>query len=152
EDRPLQHFDAGRAEDGQSHLGSDSVDLDQLLEELQLRCGAEAKQSQLVLPDVRVDVQLDLAANRTHALAGSRRDTDQVADTPGLSHDLLAGRAHHLPTQVADHGAESCCRSRRLRTWHRAMARASAAWSSSPVSVLTWRASMRAICALSAMP
>src|SRR5438270_205988 len=68
QDRPLEHDDAGRAEDGQADLGPHAVHLDQLLEQLQLIRRGKAEQGELVLADVRVHVQLGLAADRAHLL------------------------------------------------------------------------------------
>jgi hypothetical protein len=153
QDRALEHRDAGGAQDRQADLRAHPVDLDEQLEQLQVLRSREAEERELVLPDVRVDVELDLVADGADLLAGRGRDAQQVADTTGLHDDLLARGAHDAASEVADHRpASTTVRRRRLRTWHSAIASASAACSSSLALVRTWSASMRAICVLSAIP
>src|SRR5262249_38223057 len=148
-----EHADAGGAQDREPDLGPHPVDLDELLEQLQFLRGGEAEERELVLADVGVDVQLDLAAGRPHPLARGGRDAEQVADPARLDHDLVGGGADPAAPEVADHlAARSMARRRRLRAWQSAIASASAECSSRREVARTWRASMRAIRALSAMP
>ena len=58
-DGALEDLQARGAQDVEANLRADAVDLDQHLEKLQLLDGGEAVESELVLADVGVDVQLD---------------------------------------------------------------------------------------------
>src|SRR2546430_15576707 len=60
-DGALQDLQAGGAQDVQTDLRSDPVDLDQHLEELELLDRSEAVEAELVFTHVRVNVQLDVA-------------------------------------------------------------------------------------------
>src|ERR1700687_5879732 len=143
--RSLEDLEARRAEDVQADLGSDTVDLDEHLEEIELLDRSESIKIELVLADVRVDVEVDLAARGRHLLTSDGAHADHVPDPTDVDHDEVGPSAAHRAGEVCD----QCAAARenwRLRAWQTAMAMASSAWSSSlPSGSLTCAPSMRAI-------
>src|SRR5260370_2245848 len=160
-DRPFQYLEARGAQDIEPDLRTDSIDLDQHLEHVQLGGRGEPIEGELVLSHVRVDVQLDLSAWGWQQLSRGRGDADHVADPADVDHHEVGARASHHAREMGDHwncalrapGGAATLVKRRLRPWQIAMAIASRACSASrPARIFTCAASMRAICALSAFP
>src|SRR5207248_8766274 len=152
-DGALQHLEAGRAEDVETDLRSDTIHSDQHLEQLQLWGGREPIQRQLILTHVRVDVQLEVTFGRGHLLTGRRRQADHVADASDVQHHEIGTGPANRSAQVSDHRTCTADENLRLRRWHIAIATASRACSSIlPSGILTCAAIMRAIWLLSALP
>src|SRR5258706_7574890 len=100
-----------------------------------------------------VDVQLDVSPRWRQQLAGRGRHADHIAHATDVDDHEVRSRAPHHATEVGDHLVAAALVKRRLRAWQMAIAIASRACSSSrPSGIFTWAASMRAICALSALP
>ena len=58
---------------------------------------------ELVLSDLRVNVQVDLSARRRQLLACAGRDADHVTDATDVDDHEVSSRTSHDPTQMSDH-------------------------------------------------
>src|SRR4051812_34612351 len=107
-----------------------------------------------------MDVQLHVSAGRRQLLPRLHSHSHQVADAADVEHDEVVPGAPDDSTEMSDHsraapaaagpkslratGVVAALAKRLLRAWHRAIAIASRAWSSSlPSGIFTCAASMR---------
>jgi hypothetical protein len=102
-DGALQHLEARGAEDVEPNPRSHAVDLDQHLEELELFDAREAVKRELVLADMGVYVQVELAARRWKLLSRLRGNSDEVAHAADLEDDEIRTSAAHHAGEMSDH-------------------------------------------------
>src|SRR5205085_5440794 len=144
----LEDVEGGRAQDRQSDLRSHAVDLDQHLEHLELLGRGEAEERELVLANVRVNVELDRRTHRAHLLADPGGNAHQVADSACFHQHLVGSHPAHGAPQITDEfrgtpplagpgkaippapppASPAASPMRRERAWRTAVAIASTAW------------------------